>query len=83
MSSLQQEKDNAFACNQLANCYGKQGRDAEAALATAEERYFIGDRRTAYAFARRAEQKLDRNSPKWQRADDIIRVTDPRLGKRG
>ena len=83
MDSLQQEKDNPFAWNQLANCYGKQHRDAEAALATAEERYFIGDRRTAYNFARRAMDKLDRNSPKWQRADDIIRVTDPRLGRRG
>jgi predicted Zn-dependent protease len=79
MDALAQERDNAFAWNQLAACYGKLNRTPEAALATAEERYYIGDIRRAHVFAQRAAQGLDRTSSNWQRADDIIRVTDPRL----
>jgi predicted Zn-dependent protease len=80
--SLDQEKTNPFAWNQLANCYAKLGRVPEADLATAEEAYWLGDTRRAQVFARRAVQKLDPATPNGRRAQDIVTMTDPKLGAR-
>lgn len=77
--SLDQEKTNPFAWNQLANAYGKEGRAPEADLATAEEAYWLGAMRRAQIFARRAALKLDPATPNGRRAQDIVTLTDPRV----
>ena len=73
------ENDNAFAWQQLAIAYEKQGLRSEAELATAESAYYIGDRARAFVFAERALSGLDRFTPNGRRASDIAAITDPRL----
>ena len=80
--SLDQEKTNPFAWNQLANAYGKEGKVPEADLATAEEAYYLGDVRRAQIFAHRAASKLDPATPNGRRAQDIASMTDPKLQAR-
>lgn len=80
--ALQKDRDNAFAWNQLASCYGKLKRDPEAQLATAEEAYAIGDLTRANLFSGRAMRGLKPNTPLFQRASDIQAVTDPRVTRR-
>ena len=81
--ALQLEPDNAFAWNQLAVAYAKQGRIGDADLATAEEAYQLGDMSRAYNFARRAKDKLTLQTPNGQRADDIMALSDPRNRRGG
>lgn len=73
------EPGNAFAWHQLAAALDKQGRRAEAQLATAESAYSIGDLPRAHVFARRGRDSFDRGSTLWRRADDIVAITDPAL----
>ena len=77
--ALIKEPDNSFAWSQLAIALEKQGRRAEAELATAESAYHIGDYQRAYIFAGRAAKDLPRNTPDSRRANDIRNVTDPAL----
>lgn len=71
------EPENAFAWAQLAITLEKQGRRAEAQLATAESAYAIGDIVRANAFAHRAVEQLERGTTTYRRADDILLITDP------
>ncbi len=71
------EPENAFAWAQLAITLEKQGRRAEAQLATAESAYSIGDIVRANLFAHRAVDQLERGTPTYRRADDILLITDP------
>lgn len=71
------EPDNAFAWQQLAITMEKQGRRAEAQLATAESAYWVGDIIRAHIFAKRAVDQLSRGTPDYRRADDILLITDP------
>lgn len=73
------EPGNAFAWQQLAIALERQGRTSEAQLATAESAYNIGDIARAHAFASRAMPDLERATPLWRRASDIVAITDPRL----
>ncbi|MEO0714684.1 MAG: M48 family metalloprotease [Pseudomonadota bacterium] len=73
------EPNNAFAWAQLAISLEKLDRRAEAELATAESAYNIGDIQRANIFARRAARDLERGTPLWRRADDIVAITDPSL----
>ncbi len=75
--ALLAEPDNAFAWAQLAITYEAQGRRGEAQLATAESAYWVGDIVRAHSFAQRAAQQLERGTPVYRRADDILLVTDP------
>jgi predicted Zn-dependent protease len=75
--ALTQEEDNAVAWRLLAEAYDKQGEDGLARLATAEYNYNIGNLRDARVFAMRAREKLDRSSPEWRRATDIVLVSKP------
>lgn len=77
--SILAEPENAFAWSELAKALDKQGRRAEAELATAERSYHVGDYVGAQAFSRRAMNNLDRGTPLRRRAEDIAAVTDPRL----
>ena len=71
------EPNNAFAWQQLAITLEKQGRRAEAQLATAESAYAVGDLQRANIFAHRAREQLERNTVNYRRADDILLITDP------
>ena len=83
IDALALEPDNAFAWNQLAVVYAKQGRIGDADLATAEEAYQVGNMSRAHVFAARARDKLKLDTPNGQRADDIMALSDPRNRPRG
>jgi predicted Zn-dependent protease len=61
----------------LASALQRQGKVAEAELATAQGLLIDGDLASAQNFARRAQAKLGRGSPGWLRADDIIATKLP------
>jgi predicted Zn-dependent protease len=75
--ALTREEDNAVAWRLLAEAYDKTGQDGMARLATAEYNYNIGDMKQARIFAMRAREKLNKNTPEWRRATDIILVANP------
>ncbi len=75
--ALVAEPENGFAWAQLAINMEKQGRRGDAQLATAESAYSIGNIVQANAFANRAIRSLERGTPTYRRADDILLITDP------
>jgi predicted Zn-dependent protease len=75
--ALTQENDNAVAWRLLAEAYDKQGEEGLARLATAEYQFNIGDVQQARVFAMRARERLDKNTPEWRRATDIVLVSKP------
>jgi predicted Zn-dependent protease len=82
IDAVAMEPENPFAWTYLADVYAKQGRIGDADLATAEAAYQVGDMPRAHNFARRARDKLDRNTPNGHRADDIMALSDPRNNPR-
>jgi len=80
---------NSFAYRLLAEAYDSKGDQGHARLATAEERYAVGDMVQARIFAMRAREFLPQNSPDYRRATDIVLTSSPtdddlqRLGQRG
>ena len=75
--ALTQEDDNAVAWRLLAEAYDRQGQDGLARLATAEYNFNVGDMRQARVFAMRAREMLERSSPQWRRATDIVLASSP------
>lgn len=75
--ALTQEEDNAVAWRILAEAYDKLNEDGLARLATAEYNFNIGDKRQARVFAMRAREMLNRGTPEWRRATDIVLVAEP------
>jgi predicted Zn-dependent protease len=75
--ALQQEDDNAVAWRLLAEAYDKTGEAGMARLSTAEYAYSVGDMRQAREFAIRARERLDKGTPEWRRATDIVLVSKP------
>lgn len=75
--ALTQEEDNAVAWRLLAEAHDKLGEDGLARLATAEYNFYIGDKRQARVFAMRAREMLNRGTPEWRRATDIVLVAEP------
>ena len=71
------EQDNPFAWQLLSQAYDAQGQGGAARLAAAEARYAVGDMKEARIFAMRARQVLDRNTPEWRRATDIVLASNP------
>jgi predicted Zn-dependent protease len=61
----------------LAQAYGQIGDVGAAELATAEGYFHSGAYRDAKAFAARAQTRLQRGSPDWLRAQDIIDFREP------
>jgi len=61
----------------LATAYSREGRIADANLASAEGHLIGGDIATAKNFAQRAQASFGRGSPGWLRADDIISYEQP------
>ncbi|MBP0439665.1 M48 family metallopeptidase [Tianweitania sediminis] len=68
------ERDREFinGYQSLARAYGQAGQIGDAELATAEGHYYSGNYQDAMIFAARAQQRLQRGSPSWIRAQDII-----------
>ncbi|MEW6596637.1 MAG: M48 family metalloprotease [Pseudomonadota bacterium] len=75
--ALAVEDDNAFAWRLMAQAYNAKGDGGDARLATAEERYSVGDLVQARIFALRAREMLKRDTPEWRRATDIVLVSHP------
>ena len=71
------EQDNPFAWQLLSQAYDAEGQGGAARLAAAEARYAVGDMKEARIFAMRARQALDRNTPEWRRATDIVLASRP------
>ncbi|MGV9009644.1 tetratricopeptide repeat protein [Brevundimonas sp.] len=66
------EPDNTLAWRLLSQAYSSQGKEGEARLATAEMYFAMGSERQSTQFALRARDMLDRGSPEWTRAMDIV-----------
>jgi predicted Zn-dependent protease len=71
------ENDNAFAWRLMAQAYDAKGEGGEARLASAEERFAVGDATQARIFAMRARELLKKDTPQWRRATDIVLVSNP------
>ncbi|HEY7901331.1 MAG TPA: M48 family metalloprotease [Caulobacteraceae bacterium] len=71
------EPDNAIGWWLLARAYDSQGHDGLARLATAEQKFYLGDAPQARVFALRARDLLKKDSPEWRRATDIILSSKP------
>ncbi|WKL56405.1 M48 family metalloprotease [Asticcacaulis sp. ZE23SCel15] len=78
--SLQAEDDNSFAWRLLAQAYDGLGRAGEARLASAEAEFFNGNFRQARTFAVWSQKNLDKNSPEFRRARDIVITTSAAMG---
>ena len=75
--ALTQEHDNATAWRILAQAYDKQGKEGLARLATGEYFFAVGDSTQARVFAMRAREKLEKDTPEWRRATDIVLTSNP------
>lgn len=71
-AALRTEPDNAFAWRELASARDLRGEQGLAELASAEQHFAIRDFGAALNFAERARRTLPRNTPSFQRANDIV-----------
>lgn len=74
---LDRDRENAAGYRYLAQAYGMLGDVADADLATADGHYYSGAYQDAKIFAMRAQQKFQRGTPGWVRAQDIINYKAP------
>ncbi|OYX31486.1 MAG: peptidase M48 [Caulobacterales bacterium 32-69-10] len=75
--ALAVDKTNSVAWRLLAQARDSKGENGAARLAAAEEHFSNGDMNSARIFAMRAREQLERNTPEWRRATDIVLVADP------
>ncbi|HET7412698.1 MAG TPA: tetratricopeptide repeat protein, partial [Pararhizobium sp.] len=68
------EPDNYNAYRELSRAYGQLGEVGKAQLVMAEGNFRAGNTRQAKIFAARAQQRLQKGTPGWIRADDILNV---------
>jgi predicted Zn-dependent protease len=76
-AGLAKEPLASIGYRHLAMAYQKQGKVAEAELATAEGLLIDGDVESAQNFAERAKAKFPRGAPGWLKADDITNYQGP------
>jgi predicted Zn-dependent protease len=79
-ASLLIDNENAFAWYEAAQAYSQLDNKPMADLATAERYYNSGDPK-CLVFAQRALAELDKGSPEWQRAGDIVAIVTPLIQK--
>lgn len=77
MGVLSVERGNASAWRFRAIIESRLGNEGEASLSQAEYSLLTGDREAAKYHAVQADRKLEKGTATWQRAQDIIRATDP------
>ena len=75
--SLVVENDNPIAWQYLSEAYDAKQMPGMARLATAEQNFNLGQLRDARVFAIRARQLLQKDSPEWRRATDIVLASKP------
>ncbi|MBI1211615.1 MAG: M48 family metalloprotease [Alphaproteobacteria bacterium] len=78
-AALNLEPDNAMAWYYLASVYDSQGNEGMAALATAERDFAVQDMGGAMRFAKRAQRGLRQGTQDWQRATDIVAVSQAQM----
>ena len=72
-AAISSDPNNFSAYSHLARAYSQTGDVALAELTQAEGYFRAGNVRDAKRFAVRAQKKLPKNTPNWQRAADIVR----------
>ena len=77
------DRFNALAWRLAATAYGRKGNIGMAALSSAEHDLLTGRRKRARDMAGRAQRLLDRDSPGWLRAADIVDAGKPEAGAPG
>lgn len=77
--AINMEPDNAMAWFYLASVYGAEGNTGMAALATAERNFAVRDMGGAMQFAKRAQKDLKQGTQDWQRANDILAVSQAQV----
>lgn len=75
--SVVRDGDNSNAYHQLAKAYYKKGLGPQADLSAAQAHFIEGNVKQAQIFAKRAQTKLQRGSPEWIKAEDIIQYKPP------
>ena len=73
-SGIAEEPENFTAYRELSQAYGQAGEIGKAQLTLAEGYFRAGDKRQAQIFAVRAQQRLQKGTPAWIRADDILQA---------
>jgi len=68
---------SSFAWHQLAIAYSRAGREGMADLSIAEQFYMVNQLERSREFAARARDKLPEDTVHWNRAMDILFLTDP------
>lgn len=71
-ASISRDRESPTGYAYLAQAYGQLGDPARSDLASAEEKYYSGKIQDAQIFAIRAQRSLQRGSPEWIQAQDII-----------
>ena len=71
------EPDNPIAWQYLSQAYDAKGDEGMARLAAAEQNFDLGQMKDARAFAMRARELLQKGTPEWRRATDIVLVSKP------
>lgn len=79
--AIAMDNSSSFAWYQLAIAYARQGNEGLADLAVAEQYYTVRDMGRAREFAIRARNKLDEDTVHWNRAMDILFLTEDGRGR--
>ncbi len=82
-TAIATEPDNSFAWHELSVAYARAGNKAQAELATAERCFSIYALPCAVQFAGRSQRALPQGSTDWQRAADIIAISQSQMGDQG
>jgi predicted Zn-dependent protease len=77
LAALSKERDNASAWRFRAITESRLNNPGEASLAQSEYSLLTGDRSAARYHAVQADRTLANGTPAWQRAQDILRATQP------
>lgn len=80
-AGLVRDPNSGIGYSQLAIALGRQGKQAEADVATAQGLSMSGDFEGARRYAARAQKNLKPGSPAWLQADDIVAYKPPKLGR--
>jgi predicted Zn-dependent protease len=75
--ALAEDPDQPMAWRLMAQAYDAKHMDGPPRPPEAEYDYSIGNLRDAKAFAMRAREFLQQNTPDWRRATDIVLVSNP------
>ena len=80
---LKQDSDDPYGWYELAEAWSRLGQTGKAELATAERYFILGVYPPAIQFAGRAQRYLPQGSTDWQRAVDIIAISQTQQKAQG